>query len=69
MRRNLVDMNRVGLLIMLLVGGIVLSCSRQDKVVSPVFRLEGTVIPADSLQNGYVVILLSPIFRCCVYDG
>lgn len=56
MRRNLVDMNRVGLLIMLLVGGIVLSCSRQDKVVSPVFRLEGTVIPADSLQNGYVVI-------------
>lgn len=49
-------MNRAILPIMLLMGFIILSCSRQDKVVSPVFRIEGTVIPTDSLRNGYVVI-------------
>lgn len=38
-------MVHVSVYIMLLVGFITLS-----------FRLEGTIIPTDSLQNGYVVI-------------
>lgn len=46
-------MNRISLSVMLLVGIAALSCSRQDKAAIPVFPLEGSVIPADSLQNGY----------------
>jgi len=49
-------MNRVNLPIMLLVGFITLSCFRQDKVITPVSRLEGNVIFADTLQNDYVII-------------
>lgn len=49
-------MNRISLSVMLLVGIAALSCSRQDKAAIPVFPLEGSVIPADSLQNGYTII-------------
>lgn len=49
-------MNRISLSIMLLAGFITLSCSRQDKVAIPVFRLEGTVVPTDSLHNDYAVV-------------
>lgn len=57
--KNQINMVRVSISIILLVGFITLSffsCSQKDKGVSPVFRLEGTIIPTDSLQNGYVVI-------------
>lgn len=49
-------MNRISLSIMLLAGFITFSCSRQDKVAIPVFRLEGTVVPTDSLHNDYAVV-------------
>lgn len=50
-------MNCVSFPIMLLVGFITLSCSRQDKMNdAPVSHLKGTVILADSLQNDYAVI-------------
>lgn len=49
-------MNRISLSVMLLVGIAALSCREQDKAAIPVFPLEGSVIPADSLQNGYTII-------------
>lgn len=50
-------MNCVSFSIMLFVGFITLSCSRQDKMNdAPVSHLKGTVILADSLQNDYAVI-------------
>lgn len=49
-------MNRISLSVMLLVGIAALSCREQDKAAIPVFPLEGSVIPADSLQNDYTII-------------